>query len=401
MEVPGVFYTEVRGAADDAGSALGHRQYVLQLTSGRRAAKEASPRINMKKIVLTGGGTAGHVTPNIALIPKLRELGYDISYIGSYDGIEKKLIADFDIPYYGISTGKFRRYFDLKNFTDPFRVIKGIGDAKKALKKINPDIVFSKGGFVSVPVVRAAKSLHIPVICHESDMTPGLANKLCIPAATKVCCNFPETVSEIRDGKGILTGTPIRAELLAGSREKGLAFAKLSGKKPVIIVIGGSLGAVAVNNAVRAALPELLKTYDVIHLCGKGKLDESLKGTEGYRQYEYIKEELPDLFAAADVAISRAGANAICELLALKKPNLLIPLSAKASRGDQILNAHSFEKQGFSIVIEEEDLTTEKLVAAVNELYTDKDKYITAMEGSKNTDAVGIITNLIETYRRK
>ena len=355
----------------------------------------------MKKIVLTGGGTAGHVTPNIALIPKLRELGYDISYIGSYDGIEKKLIADFDIPYYGISTGKFRRYFDLKNFTDPFRVIKGIGDAKKALKKINPDIVFSKGGFVSVPVVRAAKSLHIPVICHESDMTPGLANKLCIPAATKVCCNFPETVSEIRDGKGILTGTPIRAELLAGSREKGLAFAILSGNKPVIIVIGGSLGAVAVNNAVRAALPELLKTYDVIHLCGKGKLDESLKGTEGYRQYEYIKEELPDLFAAADVAISRAGANAICELLALKKPNLLIPLSAKASRGDQILNAHSFEKQGFSIVIEEEDLSTEKLVAAVNELYTDKDKYITAMEGSKNTDAIGIITNLIETYRRK
>ena len=355
----------------------------------------------MKKIVLTGGGTAGHVTPNIALIPKLRELGYDISYIGSYDGIEKKLIADFDIPYYGISTGKFRRYFDLKNFTDPFRVIKGIGDAKKALKKINPDIVFSKGGFVSVPVVRAAKSLHIPVICHESDMTPGLANKLCIPAATKVCCNFPETVSEIKDGKGILTGTPIRAELLGGSREKGLAFAGFSGNKPVIIVIGGSLGAVAVNNAVRAALPELLKTYDVIHLCGKGKLDESLKGTEGYRQYEYIKEELPDLFAAADVAISRAGANAICELLALKKPNLLIPLSAKASRGDQILNAHSFEKQGFSIVIEEENLTTEKLVSAVNELHTDRDKYIAAMEGSKNTDAIGIITNLIETYRRK
>lgn len=373
----------------------------LQLLAGRRAAKEASPQIIMKKIVLTGGGTAGHVTPNIALIPRLRELGYDISYIGSYDGIEKKLIADFNIPYYGISTGKFRRYFDLKNFTDPFRVIKGIGDAKKALKKINPDIVFSKGGFVSVPVVRAAKSLHIPVICHESDMTPGLANKLCIPAATKVCCNFPETVSEIRDGKGILTGTPIRAELLAGSREKGLAFAGLSGDKPVIIVIGGSLGAVAVNNAVRAALPELLGTYDIIHLCGKGKLDESLKGTEGYRQYEYIKEELPDLFAAADVAISRAGANAICELLALKKPNLLIPLSAKASRGDQILNAHSFEKQGFSIVIEEEDLTTEKLVAAVNELYTDKDKYITAMESSKNTDAIGIITNLIETYRRK
>ena len=149
---------------------------------------------SMKRIVLTGGGTAGHVTPNLALIPHLKEQGYEITYIGSLDGIEKRLVSDFGIPYYGVSTGKLRRYFDPKNFTDPFRVIKGYGDARKILKKIRPDVVFSKGGFVSVPVVRAAAALKIPCIIHESDLTPGLANKLCIPVAEKVCCNFPETL---------------------------------------------------------------------------------------------------------------------------------------------------------------------------------------------------------------
>ncbi len=355
----------------------------------------------MKKIVLTGGGTAGHVTPNLAMVARLKELGYDISYIGSFDGIEKKLVADYDLPYYGISTGKFRRYFDWKNFTDPFRVIKGIFDAKKALKEIDPDIVFSKGGFVSVPVVRAAKSLKIPVICHESDMTPGLANKLSIPACTVVCCNFPETVKKLPKGKAYLTGTPIRAELMNGSREKGLAFTKLSGKKPIIMVIGGSLGALNVNNAVRDALPELLKTFDVIHLCGKGKMAEHLKKVEGYVQYEYIKDELPDLFAASDIVISRAGANAICEIRALRKPNLLIPLPAKVSRGDQILNAGSFARQGFSIVLDEEELTTLKLVEAVNKLHENGDQYVKAMSESDNTDAITLITDLIEKYRRK
>ncbi len=354
----------------------------------------------MKKIVLTGGGTAGHVTANLAMIPRLRELGYEISYIGSYDGIEKNLVADYRIPYYGISTGKFRRYFSLRNFTDPFRVIKGIREAKKDLKKLRPDIVFSKGGFVSVPVVRAARSLHIPVICHESDMTPGLANKLSIPSASVVCCNFPETLKELPEGKAVLTGTPIRQELLKGSKEKGLVFTGLTGDKPIIMVIGGSLGAVPVNKAVRDALPELLKTFDVIHLCGKGKMDEGLsKAHDGYIQYEYIKEELPDLFAAADVIISRAGANAICEILALKKPNLLIPLSARASRGDQILNARSFERQGFSEVLEEEELTTLKLVETVHKLYRGRQTYIDTMSKSRHTDAISVIIDLIQKYQ--
>ena len=350
----------------------------------------------MKRIVLTGGGTAGHVTPNIALLPKLRELGYDIHYIGSYEGIEKKLIEDVNVPYYGIASGKLRRYFDPKNFSDPFRVLKGYGEARKILKKLKPDVVFSKGGFVAVPVVLAAKHLHIPVIIHESDMTPGLANKISLSAATKVCCNFPETMGYIPEGKAVLTGSPIREELLHGNKLAALNLCGFAANKPVILVIGGSLGAVAVNHAVREALPELLKDFQIIHLCGKGKMDESLKDVEGYCQFEYIKNELRNLFALADIVISRAGANAICELLALHKPNLLIPLSANASRGDQILNARSFERQGFSLVLEEEQLTKETLLNAVKTLYENRTTFINSMKNSGQQDSIGTIISLIE-----
>ena len=350
----------------------------------------------MKHIVLTGGGTAGHVTPNIALIPRLQELGYQISYIGSYDGIEKKLIEDLNIPYYGISSGKLRRYFDPKNFSDPFRVLKGFTEASRLLKQLKPDIVFSKGGFVTVPVVIAAKRRKIPAIIHESDMTPGLANKLCIPAASKICCNFPETVSCLPADKAVLTGTPIRQELLSGNKLEALKFCNFTANKPVILVIGGSLGSVIVNNAVRKSLPDLLKDFQIIHLCGKGKMDDSLKDTKGYCQFEYIKDELRDIFALADIVISRAGANAICELLALRKPNLLIPLSAKASRGDQILNARSFERQGFSMVLEEEELTDVSLVSAVHELYDNRGTFIDAMRNSDQQDSIDTIVSLIE-----
>ena len=350
----------------------------------------------MKRIILTGGGTAGHVTPNIALLPGLKERGYDIHYIGSYNGIEKELIEQFGIPYHGISSGKLRRYFSLQNFTDPFRVLKGFGEAKKIIKDLKPDVIFSKGGFVSVPVVVAGKQCKVPTIIHESDMTPGLANKLAIPSATKVCCNFPETLEHLPKEKAVLTGSPIRQELLTGCREAALKFCNLSADKPVILIIGGSLGSVVVNDAVRAILPELLKAFQVIHLCGKGKVDESLKDLKGYVQFEYIKEELKDLFALADIVISRAGANAICELLALHKPTLLIPLSAKASRGDQILNARSFERQGFSIVLEEEELTNASLSAAITKLYEEKDAYINAMKQSSQQDSIQTKLSLIE-----
>ena len=351
----------------------------------------------MKKIVLTGGGTAGHVTPNIALLPKLKEAGYEIYYIGSYEGIERKLIESYEIPYYGISSGKLRRYFDWKNFSDPFKVLKGYGQAISILKKLKPDVVFSKGGFVSVPVVMAAKHCKIPAIIHESDMTPGLANKLAIPSATKVCCNFPETLQYLPEGKAVLTGSPIRSELLKGDKVHALNFiGNFTAKKPTLMVIGGSIGSVVINDTVRKALPELLKEYQVVHLCGKGNLVPELDGTQGYVQYEYIKEELNDLFALADIVISRAGANAICELLALHKPNILIPLSAAASRGDQILNARSFEKQGFSYVLEEEKLTEETLLEAIRQVEEKKNSYRKAMEASSRIDSVTKVFELIE-----
>lgn len=354
----------------------------------------------MKRIVLTGGGTAGHVTPNIALLPTLKELNYDIHYIGSYEGIEKKLIEDFDIPYYGISTGKLRRYFDVKNFSDPFRVVKGFSEAKKILKELRPDIVFSKGGFVSVPVVRAAASLKIPCIIHESDMTPGLANKLCIPVAEKICCNFPETLLNLPEDKAVLTGSPIREELRKGSRLAGLELCGFTANLPVIMVIGGSLGAANVNKAVRDALPMLLEDFQIVHICGQGKVDNLLLTTKGYKQFEYVKSELKDLFAMADVVISRAGANAICELLALKKPNLLIPLSA-GSRGDQILNAKSFESQGFSIVVDEDDMTEKLLTDKVHELYFTRHTYIENMEKSNQLGSIQTIADLIESVVEK
>ena len=349
-----------------------------------------------KKIVLTGGGTAGHVTPNIALLPTLKELGYEVSYIGSYNGIEKKLITEQGISYSGIDSGKLRRYFDWKNFSDPFRVLHGYFQAKRILKRTKPDVVFSKGGFVSVPVVRAAASLHIPTIIHESDMTPGLANKLAIPAAQKVCCSFPETMQYLPKDKAVLSGSPVRQELFEGTRENGLQFTGFPDDgKPVLLVVGGSQGAACINSALRACLPELLKQMRIIHLCGKGNLDPSIHYPGEYVQYEYIESELKDLFALADMVLSRAGANAICELLALRKPNLLIPLSAAASRGDQILNARSYEKQGYSMVLEEEKLTPEILPEKLQALYENRQRYIDAMSRAAQSNAIDIICGLI------
>ncbi|MBR0171835.1 MAG: undecaprenyldiphospho-muramoylpentapeptide beta-N-acetylglucosaminyltransferase [Lachnospiraceae bacterium] len=348
------------------------------------------------KIVLTGGGTAGHVTPNIALIPHLKERGYDIAYIGTNDGIEKKLLSDFDLRYYGISAGKLRRYFDPKDFSDPFRVIKGYGQARRILKQEKPDVIFSKGGFVSVPVIHAASTLKIPCILHESDLTPGLANKLCIPFAKKICCNFPETLQYLPKDKTVLTGTPIREELRQGDAAAGRSFCGFTDAKPVIMVFGGSLGAGSINEAMRGAMDTLLKDFNIIHICGDEKMDNLKLSVPGYRQFEYVKAELKDLFALADIVVSRAGANSICELLALKKPNILIPLSVKTSRGDQILNARSFEKQGFSVVIEDEDLDEDVLIDHIRSLYRDREQYLTRMKSSGQPDAIHTILDLID-----
>lgn len=355
----------------------------------------------MKRIVLTGGGTAGHVTPCLALLPELMKEGYDIQYIGSYNGIERKLLESYHIPYHGISSGKLRRYFDLKNFSDPFKVFKGYLEARRLLRNLKPDIVFSKGGFVTVPVVMAAKKNKIPVIIHESDMTPGLANKLALPSATKVCANFPETLQYLPADKAVLTGTPIRKELFAGNKITGLDFCGFTVNKPVILVIGGSSGSRAINEVIRDMLPTLLRDYQVIHLCGRNNLDERLNDTPGYVQFEYIKDELSDLFAAADLVISRAGANAICELLALRKPNILIPLPAASSRGDQILNAESFERQGYSFVLKEEDLSLATLLQSIKRVTEVRNDYISAMNKSELNNSIEVIIKLINETAKK
>lgn len=352
----------------------------------------------MKKIILTGGGTAGHVTPNIALLSELKKANYEIAYIGSYQGMEKDLIQKENIKYYGIATGKLRRYFDIKNFLDPFKVVFGFLQSVILLNKYKPNIIFSKGGFVAVPVVYAAKLNGIPVISHESDMTPGLANKLTAGSTKVICYSFPETRKYLPESKARLTGTPIRREILEGDANRARQSLGFDAK-PVLLVIGGSLGSLVLNEAIRELLPELGEMFNIIHICGKGNKVANAD-TASYQQFEYVDKELRDYFALADIVLSRAGANVLAELLALKKPNILIPLSQKASRGDQILNARSYEKQGFSKVVQEEDLNAKSLYTAISEVYKDRERYIEAMNRSGMTDGVAEIIKLIQEYTK-
>lgn len=347
---------------------------------------------------MTGGGSAGHVTPNLALIPKLIELGYEIEYIGTEDGIERKIIEKENIKYHIIESGKLRRYFDLKNFTDPIKVIKGIEQSKKIIKNEKPDIIFSKGGFVSVPVVIAASKCNVPVIAHESDITPGLANKIASFYCNKICVTFPETLGIIKKGKGILTGTPIREVILQGSKIIGHKICGFEENKPILLIVGGSLGSKFINDIIRGSIKELERDYNLVHVCGKGNIDYSLINEKGYRQFEYINEELPHIMNAADIIISRAGANFIFEILALKKPNLLIPLSKKSSRGDQILNADSFEKSGYSMVIQEEELNSKILNEKLRNLYENRQKYIKNMNSCSTKNGVYDIIEVIKEY---
>lgn len=352
------------------------------------------------KIIMTGGGTAGHVMPNLALVSTLEKEGFEIKYIGSKNGIEKEILEKTKIPYFPISSGKLRRYFDLKNFTDPFKVVKGIFQAKKILKREKPDVIFSKGGFVSVPVVIAASRRKIPVIAHESDITPGLANKLASPFCDKLCVTFRESLKYVKDNKGILTGSPIREEIFSGSKAKGLEICQFKNQKEVILIMGGSLGSQVINNVIYENLETLTNKFNIIHICGKGNVNSKYDKYEGYKQFEFVDKELPDLFAVADYIISRAGANSIFEFLALKKPMLLIPLSKKASRGDQILNANSFKKEGYALVMEEEEITTESFRQKVEELVNKKQELVNNMNksGSKtgNSAVLEIIMSVVE-----
>ncbi|MBQ1275342.1 MAG: undecaprenyldiphospho-muramoylpentapeptide beta-N-acetylglucosaminyltransferase [Cellulosilyticum sp.] len=352
----------------------------------------------MKTIVLTGGGTAGHVTPNLALIPTLRENGWDIQYIGSFNGIEKELVEKENIPYHPIASGKLRRYLSVENLKDPFKVVKGYFDAYKILKKLKPKVVFSKGGYVTVPVVLAASQLKIPVIIHESDMTPGLANKIAMKSAKTICVNFEETLKYVGD-KGLYTGSPIRAELFAGSKTVGNELCGFEEIRPTLLMMGGSLGARKINEVLRESLPTLLKTYNVVHICGKDNVDESLLGIRGYKQFEYVRQELPHLFAMTDVMLSRAGANALAEIMALNLPSLLIPLSQAASRGDQILNANAMKDKGYCEVLFEEELNKDILIKKLDEVYSNRGHFRCKMEEMTKQSGVEKVIKEIQKYQ--
>ena len=355
----------------------------------------------MEKIVLTGGGTAGHVTPNIALFDGLRENGFEIYYIGSIDGIEKELVGkEKDVEYFGIHSGKMRRYFSMKNVTDVFSIIKGYFDARAVLKKVKPDIVFSKGGFVTVPVVYAARSRKIKVITHESDITPGLANRLTKKCSNKVCLTFPDALKQVPPPKGVFTGTPIRKALYNGDGSKAKQALGFD-DKPVLLMMGGSIGAKSLNDVLRKSVPELTKKLNIIHLCGKGNLDPDMEGIKGYKQFEYLHGDLPDYLALADYIMSRAGSNAIHEFLALNKPMLLIPLPLSASRGDQILNAESFKSRGYALVLEQENMNEESLIAKVGELIEKAPEIVKNMKANPSADGTNAVIDVILTVSGK
>ena len=355
----------------------------------------------MKRIVLTGGGTAGHVSPNLSLIPRLQASGYEVHYIGRRSGIEYDLIHGLTgVRYHSISSGKLRRYFSLTNFTDVFRVLLGVAQSYALMLRIRPDVCFSKGGFVSIPVVIAAGMRRVPTVCHESDLTPGLANRIAARIADVVATTFPEC-AECLGGKGVATGTPLRNELFTGDRARGLRMAGFDGARPVLLVTGGSQGAQTVNACLRECLPELLESMDVLHLCGSGNLDESLRGLAGYTQIEFLKDEMPDAYAAADVVLSRAGSNTLSELLALKKPMLLVPYPLSASRGDQIKNAESFAAQGFARVLPQETMTRETLTQALREMLRDREVIRAAMEACPVQNGTDAVLRLIEDVQTR
>ena len=359
--------------------------------------------MNKRTILLTGGGTAGHVSLNQALIPELQKLDFNVEYIGSKDGIESELIPDAfpGLPYHAIASGKLRRYFSMKNFTDPFRVGAGFMQSLQIIRKLKPAAIFSKGGFVSVPVVMAGRVLKVPVIIHESDVTPGLANRIALPFADHIFTVFKETLAHVPKEKSTCTGSVIRTELMEGSRDRGREICQFDNDLPVLLVMGGSQGSAVINEAIRANIDPLLEEYNIIHLCGKENLDSALLKVPNYCQFEYVTDELPHLLHMTDFVVSRAGSNSIFEFLALKKPMLLIPLSRHKSRGDQILNAELFKKQGFAHVVEEEELTPERFFAEMKKLHEEENLLVENMTMAEAPKTADEMAELIAAYAKK
>ncbi len=342
----------------------------------------------MKTIILTGGGTAGHTTPHFALLEKLKTHFDNIYYIGSEFGIERELVKNKGIHYYSIPTVKLQRSLTLDNLKIPFALNKSVKSAKKLLEELKPDVVFSKGGFVGLPVTLACKSLKIPVIIHESDKSLGLANKIASKFASLTITTFP---SKIKNSKCF--GAIVREELFYKSRESSLKHYGISGNKPILLVTGGSMGAKTINEQVRLNLDKLLLHFDVLHIVGKGNLSNINK--KGYYQVEFT--DMAYAYSVADIAVSRAGSNTAFELIALKIPTLFIPLSKKVSRGDQIENARFFYNQGLSHILYEEDIN-EKFLNSVIKLYKMRNVLVSNMKQSKITIANDNIINILNKY---
>ncbi|MBO4251618.1 MAG: undecaprenyldiphospho-muramoylpentapeptide beta-N-acetylglucosaminyltransferase [Clostridia bacterium] len=348
----------------------------------------------MATIILTGGGTAGHVIPHLALLPYLKKDFAKIYYIGSENGMERSIIEKAGIKYFAVPCAKLVRSFTLKNLEIPFKVFAGIKESGKILDDLKPDVVFSKGGYVSLPVVFAAKKRRIPVIAHESDFTLGLANKISAKYCELVLTAFPDPAKKLKNG--LFVGTPIRRSVFTAKKSDGIKTFNLSGKKPVILVTGGSLGSSAINYAIRQSLDDLLPNFDVIHACGKGNLSGIKK--QGYTEVDFT-DKMDTALACADLCISRAGANTVFEMASLFKPMLLIPLPKGVSRGDQILNAEYFQSLNFADILYQDNLTPDTLTSAINQLYAKRFKLSKNYKANPITDASEKIAAIIARYK--
>ncbi len=344
----------------------------------------------MRNLILTGGGTAGHCSPCLALLPMLEKHFDNIYYIGSKNGIEKDIVAKTRIKYFSIPTVKLRRSLSPKNLTIPFTLTGGIISAQKLLKQLDATVVFSKGGYVALPVAIAAGLMRLPLVLHESDLTMGLANKISARFAREILTTFPQTAQETP--KALWTGSPINPSLFGATRQEGRDRYGFASQKPVLLVMGGSSGSMAINREIRALLQKLTQKYNVLHLCGRGNIKREIN-INGYVQLEF-ETEMKYAYAVADIAISRAGSNAIFELIAMKIPALLIPLPKAESRGDQIENADYFTRQGMFKTLLQEELTPQKLIDNIDYIYKNR-LNLTLSQQKYNKNANHIIAERI------